>query len=133
MRPKTIAMTPALSTGLLVTGAGAQYEQHHSDQTSAPADKDKMMMTPGKMPQMMTTQQEVTTLANQLLKSFAAIENEKDPVVLQKKLAEHGALLKELQTKLQEQSQVMEKMRGQMIMMGHMMGGSMMGGEQKKL
>ena len=64
-------------------------------------------------------------LANLLLKSFATIENEKDPTVLQKKLAEHGALLKELQTQLQGQSQMMEKMRG------HMMMGHMMGGEQK--
>ncbi len=32
---------------------------------------------------------------------------EKDPTVLQKKLAEHGALLKKLQTELQGQSQMM--------------------------
>lgn len=130
MRPKTIAISLALSTGLLVTGAVAQHEKDHSDQTSGPADKNKMTMS-AKMPQMITTQQEVSTLANQLLKSFAAIENEKDPIVLQKKLAEHGALLKELQPKLQGQSQMMEKMHGQMMMMGHMMG-SMMGDEQKK-
>src|ERR1700674_134475 len=99
MRTKTMAMRFALATGLLVPGALAQHEQNHSDQPSAPTDRDKTMM-PGKMPQMMTTQQEVSTLANQLLKSFATIENEKDPTVLQKKLAEHGALLKELQTQL---------------------------------
>jgi len=84
------------------------------------------------MPQMMITQQKVNTLANQLLKSFAIIQNEKDPAVLQKELAEHGALLKELQAEIQGQSQAMEKMHGEMMMMGHMMGGSMMGGEQKK-
>src|SRR5712692_7396201 len=38
-------------------------------------------------------------LVDQLLKSFAAIEAEKDPAPLQQKLAEHGSLLKELQTK----------------------------------
>jgi hypothetical protein len=130
VKPKTIAMTLALSTGFLVTGAVAQHAEGHSDQTFPPADKNKMMLL-GKMPQMMTTQQEISTLADQLLKTFPAIENEKDPVVLQKKLAEHRALLKELQTELLGQSQMMEKMRGQMMMMGHMMG-SMMGDEQKK-
>jgi hypothetical protein len=125
---KTIAMTLTLSTGLLVIGAFAQNVQHHSGQ--APADNSEMMS--GKMPQMMTTQREAGTLADQLLKSFAVIKDEKDPAVLQNKLEEHGALLKELQAKLQTQSQMMEKMRGQMMMMGHMMGESMMGGDQRK-
>jgi hypothetical protein len=128
MRFKTIAMTLTLSTGLLVTGALAQNVQHHSGQ--GPADNNETMS--GKMPQMMTTQREVSTLVNQLLKSFAAIKDEKDPAVLKNKLDEHEALLKELQAKLQTQSEMMEKMRGQMMMMGHMMGESMMGGEQKK-
>jgi hypothetical protein len=126
---KTIAMTLTLSTGLLVIGAFAQNAQHHSGQ--APAGNSEMMS--GKMPPMMTTQREAGTLADQLLKSFAAIKDERDPAVLQKKLEEHGALLKELQAKLQTQSQMMEKMRGQMMMMmGHMMGESMMGGDQRK-
>lgn len=130
MKLKITAMALTLSTGLLVNGAVAvaQHEQHHSGQ--APADNHETM--PGKMPQMMTTQQEVSTLADQLLKSFARIENEKDPAALSKQLAEHGALLKELETKIQGQSQMMEKMRGHMMMMGRMMGGSMMGGDHKK-
>jgi hypothetical protein len=66
MRTKTMAMTFALATGLLVPGALAQHEQHHSDQANAPADRDKTMM-PGKIAQMMTTQQEVNTLASHLL------------------------------------------------------------------
>ena len=78
---------------------------------------------------MMSTQREVSALTDQLLKSFAVIEQEKDPAVLQKKLAEHGVLLKELEAKIQGQSKMMEKMRGQMMM--NMMGGSTMGGEQK--
>jgi len=130
MKLKIIAMTLTLSTGLLINGAiaVAQHEQHHSDQ--APADNHEAI--PGKMPQIMTAQQEVSTLADQLLKSFARIENEKDPAVLSKQLAEHGALLKELETKIQGQSQMMEKMRGEMMMMGRMMGGSTMGNEKKK-
>jgi len=125
---KTIAMRLTLSTGFLVIGAFAQNAQHHSGQT--PADHSDMMS--GRMPQMMTTQREAGTLADQLMQSFAAIRDEKDPAVLQKKLEEHGALLKELQAKLQTQAQMMEKMRGQMMMMNHMMGESMMGGDQRK-
>lgn len=128
MSSKTIAMTLTLATAPLVIGASAQNAQHHSGH--APADNSEMMS--GKMPQMMTTQREAGTLADRLLKSFAAIRDEKDPAALQKKLEEHGALLKELQAKLQTQSQMMEKMRGQMMMMGHMMGESMMGGDQRK-
>jgi len=119
MKPGTIAVALAPSSGLLVTGALAQHEEHHSGPAAAPADTNKM---PGKMPQMMTAQKEIRTLANRLLNTFSAIENEKDPALLQSKLAEHGALLKELQSELLGQSQMMEKMHGQM----------MMGGEQKK-
>ena len=132
MKLTTIAMTLSLSTGFLVTGAVAvaQHDQHQSDASQAPAVGHETMA--GKMPQMMTTQQEISALTDQLLKGFAVIEKEKDPAVLQKKLAEHGVLLKELEAKIQGQSQMMEKMRGQMMMMGRMMGGSTMGSEQKK-
>lgn len=128
MSVKTIAMTLTLATAPLVIGAFAQNAQYYSGH--APADNSEMMS--GRMPRMMTTQREAGTLADQLMKSFAAIKDEKDPAVLQKKLEEHGALLKELQSKLQAQSQMMEKMRGQMMMMRHMMGDSMMGGDPRK-
>jgi hypothetical protein len=128
MKFKIIEMTLTLSLGLFGARALAQDMQHHPGHASA----DNKQMMPGKMPQMMTTQHEAATLADQLLKSFAAIKGEKDPAVLQNKLEEHQALLRELQAKLQTQSQMMEKMHGQMMMMGHMMGESMMGGEQKK-
>ena len=55
----------------------------------------------------------------------AAIEAEKNPTARRKKLAAHGALLDELQTKVGAQSHMMD-------MMQHMMSGSMMGGEPKK-
>jgi hypothetical protein len=55
------------------------------------------MMT--QMPKMMMGQTETGKLVDQLVKSFTAIEAEKDPAALKGKLAEHGALLKELQTK----------------------------------
>jgi len=66
---------------------------------------------------------ETGNLVDRLTKSFAAIEAEKDPAALKGKLAEHGALLKELQKNVQSQSHMMD-------MMQHMMGGSMIGGTQ---
>jgi len=69
---------------------------------------------------MMMGQNETGKLVERLMKSFAAIEAEKDPTALRTKLNEHGGLLKELQTKVQAQSHTMD-------MMQHMMGGPMMG------
>ena len=69
----------------------------------------------GQMMPMMAAHVEVAKTVDQLVNSFAAIENEKDAKVRNEKLAEHGKLLKELQTKLQGQSQMMEHMRGMMM------------------
>ena len=131
MRTKTMVVAVLVATGLFVTGAVAQHEEHHSDQATPPADKGAMdkaggmmsgnMMT--QMPKMMMGQNETGKLVDQLMKSFAAIEADKDSASLKAKLAEHGALLKELQANTQAQSHMMD-------MMQHMMGGSMMGGTQ---
>lgn len=79
----------------------------------APAAKDKM----GKMGQMadhmsemMGGHREMAALVEKLARSFAVVQADKDPATLQKRLAEHGALLKELQTKVQAHSQMMQKM-----------------------
>jgi len=69
----------------------------------------------GQMMPMMAAHAEAARLADQLVNGFAAIENEKDGKVRQAKLAEHGKLLKELQTKLQAQSQMMEHMHAMMM------------------
>jgi len=121
---------------LLVPGAIAQHEEHHGNQTAPPEDKSAampmgqmmgqmgQMMTQmnqmtgqmtGQMGQMLTTRAEVAKLTDQLVNGFAAIENEKDAKVRSEKLAEHGKLLKELQAKLQGQSQMMERMQGMMM------------------
>ena len=57
---------------------------------------------------MMAQHQEMGNLIDQLLKSFSAMENEKDPALLKEELAEHAALLKELQSKFQQNSAMME-------------------------
>lgn len=56
---------------------------------------------------MMTHHQEMGKLIDQLLITFSAMENEKDPAILKQKLVEHGALLKELRSKFQESSGTM--------------------------
>jgi hypothetical protein len=53
--------------------------------------------------------------------SFAAIEAEEDGTALKTKLAEYGSLLKELQTRVQAQSHMLD------MMQHHMTGGAMMG------
>ena len=125
MRSGTLIVVSAVAIGLFVTGAAAQHEEHHPDQGSPQAGKTDSkagkMMAGNMMPQMMMGQNDTGELVDRLLKSFAAIEAEKDPAAFRDKLSEHGALLKELQTKVQAQSHMME-------MMQHMMGGSMMGG-----
>jgi hypothetical protein len=132
-----MVVAAAVATGLFVTGAVAQHEEHH-DQAAPPADKadtGKMggmmsgnMMT--QMPKMMMGQTETGKLVDQLVQSFTAIEAEKDPAALKAKFAEHDALLKELQTKVQAQSHMMDMM--QHMMGGVMMGGTQTGGEGKK-
>lgn len=137
MRTRTILVAAAVTAGLFVTGAVAQHEEHHQDQVTPTADKADISKSGGmmsgnmmtQMPKMMMGQTETGKLVDQLTKSLAGIEAEKDPAALKAKLAVHGALLKELQTNVQSQSHIMD-------MMQHMMAGSMMGerqaGEDKK-
>lgn len=82
--------------------------------------------------QMMKDQNETKALVDQLMKNFAAIEAEKDPTALKSKLAEHGALLKELQTKVQARSQMMDQMTEMMHKEGAAKGGPMGGQMMKK-
>ena len=97
---------------LLVTGIVAQHEGRHPEGAAPPSEQ----ATPAADKQMMGMHAEVAKLADQLAKNFAVIENEKDPAALKAKLAEHGKLLKELQAKLQGETQMMEHMHS--IMMG---------------
>ena len=91
----------AVATGLFVTGAVAQHEEHHQDQAAPPdkADANKtggmmsgnmMSQMMSQMPQMMMGQNETGKLVDRLMTSLAAIEAEKNPTARRKKLAEHG-------------------------------------------
>jgi hypothetical protein len=100
-----------------VTSAFGQHEEHHQDQAVPAADRTDANKAGGMMSGgMMMGQNETGKLIEQLMKSFAAIEAEKDSTALKAKLAEHGSLLKELRTKTQAQSHMMDVMQ-------HMMGG----------
>lgn len=123
---RTIVLRVACGIGLFIVGASAQHEEHHKDQAAPPAtqaDSAKPGMAGGMMShmQMMNAEQETAKLTDELLKSFAAIQSEKDPAALKAKLEAHGALLKELQAKVQSHAHMME-------MMHQMMGGKMMEG-----
>jgi hypothetical protein len=83
-------------------------------QQNAPAQAKGKMGMMGQMADHMKEMQgghrEMAALVEKLAQSFAAVQLEKDPVELAKKLGAHGELLKELQAKLQAHSQMMDKM-----------------------
>jgi hypothetical protein len=126
MRLRNIVFAVAIGGGLFVTGAVAQREQHHPEQTEqtqpqATAQGGAMMsggMMAGRMAMcqqmmsggMMAQHQETANLVSQLTDSFKALEKETDPAVLRTMLAKHGALLRQLQTKFQQHSKMMQKM-----------------------
>jgi hypothetical protein len=115
MKLKTMIVTLILAaSSLFAFRVTSQQSEHHQGG----------MMSQDMVTQhqnMMSQHREMGTLIDQLLKSVAALENEKDPVLLKKELAEHAALLKELQSKFQQNSAMMGK--GQMdehsMMMQH--------------
>jgi len=73
------------------------------------------MMPCGMMPEgMMARHQEMEQLADRLLDSFTALRNEQNPETLKNRLREHGTLLDELHSKIQQRSEMMQKMMEQM-------------------
>ena len=75
--------------------------------------------TPTQHEQMMAQHEAMGKLVDQIVKSFSVLENEKDPALLKKELAEHGALLKELQNKFQQNAGMMGQMSQHSMMMQH--------------
>ena len=116
---KSIILCVFGAATLLVTGAIAQHDEHPPDQAATPAGKSAgmpmMSQMSGQMMPMMAAHAEAARLADQLVASFAAIENEKNAKARNEKLAEHGKLLKQLQANLKGQSQMMEHMHGMMM------------------
>ena len=115
MKSKTMIATLFLAAlSLFAFQTAAQQSEHHQGGMMS-----QDMMTQHQ--KMMTQHEEMGNLIDQLLKSFSALEHEKDPVLLKKELAEHAALLKELQSKFQQNSAMMEmgQMSEHSMMMQH--------------
>lgn len=106
---RALCVCVLVGVGLFVTGAAAQHEEHHQGQAAAPSG-DTTSPGPHMQMMMMMDQKDTARLVDQLVASFATIESEKDPEMLKQELAEHGKLLKELQTKMQNHSHKMEMM-----------------------
>jgi cell fate (sporulation/competence/biofilm development) regulator YmcA (YheA/YmcA/DUF963 family) len=68
----------------------------------------------GMMGQMTAHHQTMSALMNKMMESMAAIQSEKDPEALKAKLAEHQALLKQMQSQMMQQGNMMQMMSGQM-------------------
>ena len=116
-----------LATGFLsllfVTHVAAQQPEHppeHHPGTPETATEKPMMHQQHMMDQHQQMQAEhraIQSSVDELLKSFASLENEKDAAVLKTKLSEHQALLTKLQGQLRQSS---EKMAAKMKNMGDM-------------
>lgn len=89
---------------LSLLGTGAMAQSQGSQPKTAPA------AAPCPCCQPMLPGGELVKLVDQVAKSSAALAKETDPTVLKKKVAEHDTLVKSLQTKFQEHSQMMQKM-----------------------
>ena len=128
---RNIILCAFAAATLVVTGAIAQHDEHHPDAVAPPADKSAGMpmkgqmmgqmsgpmmgQMMGQMMPMMAAHTEAAKIADQLVAGFTAIENEKNTKARNEKLAEHGRLLKELQTNLKAQAQMMEHMHAMMM------------------
>lgn len=130
MNQKTTTVAFLLLAALSVSAivAVAQHSQHHPAQATPNEEpKTGSMMSRKMMSEgMIAHHQKMETLVDQLLESFAALQNETNPAAAKDKLAEHGALLEQLQNKFKERSKMMQKMTE------HMKNCPMMGGEQKR-
>lgn len=120
MKPINRVILIFVATGLGITGAWAQHDEHHSADApqletpkpeKAPAMGANMM---AEMPKMMARHAEIKKLVDQLAASFAAIQSEKNQTALEKQLDAHAAVLKQLQTKLEGHTHMMDMMTSMM-------------------
>lgn len=107
MKHKVMAYSVVVLLAAFAVVAAAQHSEHHPAQTTAKPEA-KMQSMP--MGDMMAHHQEMEKLTNQLVDNFAALENERDPAAMRKLQAEHRALLEQLQGKVKERAEMMQKM-----------------------
>jgi hypothetical protein len=101
-----------LIAGLGVATLRAQHQEHQAPASQTKGKMGGAMMgdMAGHMAEMMGGHRQVAALVDKLALSFAAIQAERDPAALAKKMAEHEVMLKELQAKVKAHSAMMEKM-----------------------
>lgn len=107
MKRKMKAYSLVVLLAAFAIGVAAQHSEHHPAQTPAKPEGKAESMPMGDM---MAHQQEMGKLTNQLMESFTALENEKDPSRIKTRQAEHRALLEQLQGKIKERADLMQKM-----------------------
>ena len=116
MTTKTSLSALVVTAGVLVASLTAQTDASKDKMGQMKAKMQQKMAAKGDdakmagmMGEMMAHHSEITQLVDKLAQSFAAVQAEKDPTALAKKIAEHGALLKELQAKMAEHEKMMAK------------------------
>lgn len=127
----TASLVAASLSAFVIGGAAQKSQQNPQDQTtqgqSTPGMMGGGMMGQsggqgqgmmgsgmiGMMGQMTNHHQQMSTLMNKLRESMTAIQNEKDPEALKSKLAEHQALLNQMQSQMTQQGKMMQMMSGQ--------------------
>lgn len=107
MKYKKMAYSLVVLLAVFAIGAAARHSEHHPAQAAAKPEAKMQSMARGDM---MAHHQEMEKLANQLVENFTALENEKDPSAIKKLQAEHRALLEQLQGKVKERAEMMQKM-----------------------
>lgn len=110
MKNRKLAIFVLGLMALFATGAAAQHTQHHPEQTP-PQQKAKAQAASGGM---MAHHAEMTKLLDELSESLTALEAEKDPAIMKKKLAEHRVLIERMQNRMKECSEMMQQMSGHM-------------------
>lgn len=107
MKRNTIIYVVLIFLAAFSMRVAAQHADHHPAQTSQKATAKPEATEPAEMA---AHHQEMEKLIDYLFHSLAAMEVEKDPAALKDKLANHRALLEQLQTKVTKCSGMMEQM-----------------------
>ena len=123
----TASILAATLSAFTIAGAAQRSQKDPQDQTTQDQSKPRAtgqgMMGDGMMMGMMmgmsmgqiaAHHEEMTETMNKLMQSMTAIQNEKDKNALKSKLAEHRALLEQMQNKMMEQGNTMQNMMQRM-------------------
>jgi hypothetical protein len=112
------SLIAAVLTAFSVGAAGQSNQQPAQNPSQSQTMQSRQGMMGGGMKgtnmmgPMEMHHQQMLDVMNKLMRSMAAIQNEKDPEALKQKLAEHSALLKQMQDQMTQQGKMMRSMSG---------------------